>query len=342
MEDIGNYIFNFENEVANLRHALDGAADDITFAEVDIMPPEGLIGPTKVEILHIAGDSIPEANNSSRVRADIVLQYNKEQGRGSYAGAVLSASGESLPYISLRKDEPFTDAFDESNKSLMRLFGLYHETAHIFISGPIADKDHSFCECAADAYAALRFFQRFGQEAESTLSMISWLRSFKALHKSDTAHLTTTVLDKIIDDSASMDFSALKPDETVILAAKYALEWTPPPDVLAAARKVFPSAGSINLKQISETCLTSPNDLAFYIGAKLFQPYLRPEGVIHDDEAVQLPDEVRLKLAALIEERAEKLTLSFDSAAKHSQKTPVSKLLKVSRPKGQKHTVVKI
>src|SRR5262249_35008223 len=116
-------------------------------------------------------------------------------------------------FICLRTDEKYIHSLGDENEPLLRLFTLLHETTHALI--PTDDDLEG--EWAADAYAAIRLMQRFGKKAVPLLSEISWHRAYTAVCSEDnhTGHLTTAVLDKIIADSASRDFSRLDHDQTV-------------------------------------------------------------------------------------------------------------------------------
>jgi len=153
----------------------------------------------------------------------------------------------------------------EENKQLMDLFTLYHEAGHALTASFLMSERIVQKECTADAYAALRMLQRFGNDAVPLLSMISGLRASEAIAK-DSSHLTTTVLDKIILDSAHVDFSKLTHAETVQLAKNYAKTLTPKARTLARADTIF--------KQ--EDALADPSsrmdDFSFYILAKAAQP----------------------------------------------------------------------
>ena len=329
-EDISNYTFDFDKEVDDLRHSLGFAnRSGILFADVNVSAGH-------VKIKSIKGGWLSKALSSSDVRHEANQQYKKKPNFSSYCST-------DDRYIFLRENDSFNESFGEKNKSPMLLFSLYHETGHALIPSPSVDDDHPFGECAADAYAALRLFQRFGQEAGPLLSMISWHRTLEAVGDS-TSHLSTAALDKIIADSAHRDFSKLTADETIALAITYAKEWTPEPSMLSAVRKVFRHEGQIKLEVFSETCLATSNNFAFYIGAKFFQPFLQPEGVSQNGTTIQLFDDDKREYAAALQERAATLSLSKifkKAAAKPTAEPPLTELLKVSLPKGQKQFFIK-
>jgi hypothetical protein len=230
----------------------------------------------------------------------------------------------------------------------MRLHALWHEEGHVLNpDGPDVDDDHPLQECAADAYVALRFFQRFGPDANAFLSMFSWLRAFKASAVVDTTHLTTTVLDKIIADSAYEDFSNLTADQTIERAKKYAEEWTPSEIILSEARKSIEHEGSrVKLSLLRSTCLSSPvNDFSFYVfGMKVFQPWLA-DGVIINGEVTQISDDSRREVDATIKERASGMTLSDifkKSGDRPANEPPLTETVKVTLPAKQKQLAVKL
>ncbi len=347
IDDINSYTFDFEKEAGDLHRRLGTKGDNILFIEAEITQSGNDSEPSQVRTRRIVGSEELKRVNSAGASKFVTSHYHESPKDSSRAFTLReSAEGAILGHIvSIRKNEPYTKTFGKEKESLMRLWVLYHETGHALVPDGPEDDVHPFRECAADAYAALCFFQRFGQEAGDLLSMISWGRSFETVI-SDPGHLTTPVLDKIIADSAAyQNFLKLSPAETMTRAETYAKDWTPEASTLIAARPFFTQAGHINLSQLAETCLTSANDFAFYIGSKLFQPFLHPDGVVLDGQIIKIPDDQRQKFTAAIETRAAGMDLCdiFGPAAERSKKEPpLAEALKVSRPKGQKPFTVNI
>ena len=338
MDNISSYRFDFRKEVTDLRRRLGHKTDNIYFLEIDVSQSKNGSSTLSVKPRHLIGD--PDLEEEAVDGA--ILFYNKNPSHGSVHFDVKINEKIISHEVNIRRSEPFYEVFGKKNKDLMRLFMLYHETAHALISDlSITDNHHPFMECAADAYAALSLFQQFGPEAKNILSMVSWLRSYDALH-GDTSHLTSPVLDKIITDSSKRDFSNLTSNEMIKLARNYATAWTPKSNTIRSARKSFGGKGrSTDITDLlSSTCLSSSaSALAFYVGAKVAHPYLQPEGFIKNPQAVQFSDEMRQQYASAIEER----TKAFNARAKKSAaKLHLTEPLKVSLPRGQRQLVIKV
>ena len=332
-EDISNYTFDFEKEARQLRRSLPSKGKNVLIAETDVTQPDGPGTPVQVDVRHMIGNQKTKDIHAIDFQEWIEMTYRKEPNSSS---TVVAPPGENLYGLSIRKEEKFIYLLGEENKEMMRLFMLYHETGHVMLpDGPVVDNDHPFKECSADAYAALRILQRFGREAEPFLSMVSWQRTLNAII-GDPSHLTTAVFDRIIADSAMQDFTQLTPAQITKLAKKYAEDGTPEDAIFTEAKDLFVHGPKINFPRLAETCLSSSNQFAFYIGAKFFQPFLEPQGVILNGRQMALTDGNRQEYAGLIE--AGSISAAFsDKAAR-----PLAALLKVSRPRGQKQFVVSI
>ncbi len=343
-DDISNYTFDFEKEVNDLRRSLGSKAGNILFTEVDVTPSKEANVPPEISLQKIVGAENFNKATFSFIHDWIVSSYTDDPLSSSFSNSFSNADNIIVGHVvCLREKESLSKELGEENKNLMRLFILYHETAHVLIPGVgNGDQDHPFWEAAGDAYAALRLFQRFGQEAGALLSMMSWLRTKDAI-VFNTHHLTTTVLDKIIADSARRDFSELTPAETAELAESYAKEWTPTASVLSAARPLFRQGNCISPLLLAQTCLTSSDKFAFYIGAKFFQPFLQPEGILWNGKTSQLTAIEREAYARFIEKTAAGMGLHaiFNRVAdRPEEEPPVTTLLKISLPAGQKQFVV--
>ena len=354
MDDINSYTFDFKKEVNRLRRTLPRRNNHFLFVESKFVESKSDDISAKIvhqqvmshwflKLFHNGGKQVDSLHEK-----DVFLRsFHKEIAFGHL--------------VSLVKNRGLPDMLGEENMQLMQLFTLYHETAHGLINRDSEENDdHPFRESTADAYAALCFFQRFGSSAENILSMISWQRSINAFF-GETSNVTTTVLDKIIVDSASCDFSKLSSEETVELARTYAKEWTPKASVLSAAMPFLTQEYGLRLSSIRRTCLASVNDFAFYIGAKFFQPLMHPGGVTMDGRTTKLTDKKRLSYIQDIEERASTMTFRdiFNSVSAKASTVQTSvetkfmngslkaepsltEYLKVALPAGQEHFTSKL
>lgn len=336
MEKIGDYHFDFEEETSRLLDGLGPAAARTVFLEVrladrQVFPLQGAGDPTVIE------------DNFDRLMNIEAAHFATHPGGGSHAGNLEGRDNPVDHIVTLVENDAFFSSCGPENEQLLRLFTLYHEFGHTLLTeGPAADKTHTYEESAADAFAALCFLRRFGKEAAPLLSVVGWLRALHAV-TGGTAHLTTTVLDKIIADADALDIGGLSLKEIAATAHDYATDWAPDEARLKRAIPHFVQSNNAALSVLEETALASSDTFAFYIGAKVFQPFLHPQGAVIDGRTLQLSAEARARVARMIQDNMPDSGLSciFERAAVKGE-PPLSTTVQVSRPKGQKPFVVKL
>lgn len=289
-EDISSYRFDFLQEVAALKTRIGDDAEKFFFIYASPPAPDGQ-QPADAEIIYeVRGGKISSADYEF-YRKYTLNHYKEDSGGSSFYAPVLDFShtqGKTVGHcvvVNNEDDRLFNVVFE--NRDLFRLFVLYHEVAHAFFEDIKSGKAHMFGDCAADAYAVLSLLDRFGASVRHFVSMISWERSFDAL-QGDTSHVSTNVIDRIVADFCNGFYNRCRTHEELVLKAHlYALEWTPDETMLDAAVASFPDVdGDVSLSEylrlIAGTCLENPvNDYSFYLGAKFFQPFFQPEGVVY-------------------------------------------------------------
>ena len=344
-EDISNYTFDFQKEVDVLRQEFGARDEGIAYFRAEVVR-HGMLHKKVRVYFHDEIGGAPEA--SAYFRESITEDYIAEPNKSSIYVPMDDVYDPSARAVVLKEKDPLVTRFGKKNEEMMKLFVLYHETGHALIRCAAAEEDYPYGECAADAYAALRLLQRFGPAAEPLLSMISWSRAYDAINGS-TDHLTTSVLDKIVSDSAVRDFSKLSSDDTIDLADKYAEDWTPGAPSLISARHAFAAVntdGWVNHRLLAETCLSDPAySLTFYITAKYLQPLLQRKGIALDGGKIKLSRRKRKKYAAAIAEQAGETRLCdvFQLAISRDAEGPsINDTLKVTRPAGQRKFIIKI
>jgi hypothetical protein len=323
-DNINNYTFDFETEAEALRLLVGPDADNIIFVETTVFPPESKGGSPRIRTLPVGDTQFMRAHWEETFYL-VLKNYN-----GKSETATLSRGNIDIGHrVSIVENEAAIESLGKKNKDLMRLWILYHETGHALIPGHDVDNNHPFRESAADAFAALLFLQRFGPEAKDFLSKMSWNRAFEAV-RGDTSHLTTFVLDKIIADSAHEDFYNLSLAETIKLAETYAKKWTPKIKTLSAIRGFFRRSKSQRYSETLQECLASPSAPIAYIGARFFQPFLKPNGAVLNGVKLQLDRTARREFAAAIKEHTTKTTLHdmFRKAKGTEAQTSLANLLK--------------
>ena len=297
---IGDYNFYFEKEAESLLHSLGQPGENILFVETEVITAAG--SPLQLNFPRAVGDERLKSELLSKIQQDIKSEYDRIPTLNSFQRYISHGNEGHYPYISFREKGRAAEILGETNSQLMRLFKLYHETGHALIPC-----DPLSAEFAADAYAALRLLQRFGDEARPFLSMLSWARAVGSVFNG-ADHLTTTVLDKIIADSAlHKNFSGLSPDATITLAKTYARDWKPAGTIIIEAENTLVQARDGKIFKpdlLAATCLSSPvNDFTFYIATRIIKPYLDMDEVVCNGDAACLTGKQKDDYRAVIADR---------------------------------------
>jgi hypothetical protein len=220
---------------------------------------------------------------------------------------------------------------------------LEHEVGHLVTS---TGWDARLNEASADAYMALRMFQRQGEEAVEILSRISAKRAYDFLIRHvNKSYLTVPVIDKIIQDSKIVDFKTLSPEATAALAARYAQEIFPADDAIVClsaegenfSKKMKDVLGNPKKHQdipelLASTILSSPHPLSFHVGAKFFQPFLAAAGSTLEGKKIILADAVRCEAQEIISARAIHFNLQANFPAFDGCENGLSKEPVISKP----------
>jgi hypothetical protein len=304
-DDINTYTFDFEREVQRLTRELGPKADKILFVDIDIVQPDDG-GKPKAVPSHVIAGRLIDRYHVSRARESIIHSYTREPKSSSRKESIMSGDVSVGNAVIINNNAPINESLGAKNEHLMLLFSIHHEAGHALIPrGDIkTDEDHPLRECEADAYAALQLLRRFGKEALPFLSMVSWYRSYEAIVYG-TGHLSTTVLDRIILDAASRDFSTLTSAAIIKQASAYAKVGTPTAEMLQEARGVFKQAWDNATHPHSahlaiETILRHRSQLACYIGAKYFDPYMHPNGIDFNNESLRYDSKTQKNYRKLI------------------------------------------
>lgn len=197
-------------------------------------------------------------------------------------------------------------------------FTLDHEMGHLLVPlamGVDGSYNIHYRECAADAFAAIRTFQRYGntEEARDIIEEMTMKRSFNAVANWQTEHLTSSVFNQILEDSALTDFSKISFKEGISIAQKYALKHVPTQRDFDNAEPFFHSISFYNWFAVDKRSELSPEDkaesvsiivdtalsvsdkYAFSIGARMFQPFMSPD---NNDLSPEQKQELGGKMAA--------------------------------------------
>lgn len=342
-DNADTYKFDFREEVGDLMSELGKKAETICYVDMSVTPPRDDDENGRVRIYNIMGNLELEDDAAEYTRE----AYSADPADSSAYFNIKDASGEKTVghEIILRRNESFSAMFGEKYRPMLRLFTLYHETGHALTSPEKFGLDGAMKESMADAYATVKMLQRFGQAAVPLLSMISWQRALISATLS-TDYLTSPVIDKIVADSATRDFSALTPDGTLHSARHYARAWTPDEDTLGGVEDdLLNGAHDTPLDNLAEAALDDSSDpMSFYMSAKILQPTMEPQGMVLDGEHTRIDGDKRQKLAAAIDTRAQKTGLSqvFRNAGKKAATDTLAGLLETTAISTQRRFTVKI
>jgi hypothetical protein len=170
--------------------------------------------------------------------------------------------------------------FPRDHSAVAQAVHLFHELGHLLVRGA-CDKDlpKLLRECRADAFMALRCIARFGQEGLNFIQKMAGYRALETISARNTDHLTTGVLDGILQESPP----APPPEEMREKALHYAKKYAPTQeDVLAfyndhlfwnSAKNAW-AAPESELRRIRTSCLETRNAFSFVAGAYIVLPAL--------------------------------------------------------------------
>lgn len=343
MDDIKNYTFDFEKETKALKESVGHRLDDVFYAEVSVSPPQEEGGTPRIALLYDEED----LGDFPTMLPLIASIYQENPERSSSRHILERKKDEETlitrEIVAMRATENYSLGPDMAD--MMRLWVLYHETGHILIPNHREDGMAMLRnENDADAYAALRMLQRFGQKAVPLLSMVSWTRAFNTAI-GDKVHFTSATLDKIIADSKGGAFKNLDAAATITCAKNYAENWTPTFAMMKKAIADVVQGSSLSLTDLAETSLSSPSNFAFYIGAKIFHPFLKPQGAEIQGEPCAISSDLRRDAANTIRARTGNMALhdvfNRRNAPLGAQPT-LAAATKVSLPPRQKQLIYNV
>lgn len=144
------------------------------------------------------------------------------------------------------------------------LFTLDHELGHIVIKDPVMTGENeqymvSVGESIADAFAVIRHYQRYGLDSDSKASITDpWARVAALGLHGDNEHFTTTMLEEIIRQKNTIDYTRLTPQQTIEVARRFATEYTPASSVVNRLyRKLKPVRDAFDRNEKSDAWLKS-------------------------------------------------------------------------------------
>jgi hypothetical protein len=264
---ITDYVFDFEREAK----AFFKSYQECTGRECPI---------TFIDASHLPDIKIYEVNKPLKRASDVedfinrIAKYTHEISGGStgflnnrgYIALIIPTDRIGISTLGYKTSADITDAF---------IFD--HEIGHSICPDAYKGNRDNLKECIADAYAAIRHYQRFGVGSTA-------LDSFAAMHAvglvfrpDDGIHFTSPVVQHIIEDRKNIDFTSLTLEETAQIARRYAALYAPHSSSVERLANKFQSFneklpdisnGDFSaLRQLAKTIISNENPEEFKWGS---------------------------------------------------------------------------
>jgi hypothetical protein len=262
-----------------------------------------------------------ELNKKFRTRNDMVHFQNKLAAAKSYQEASATRYFSPLDTL-IYHPNVLQDTGIADKRDFIQAMAVEHETGHLLVPDAMGGPSSTlYKECAADSFAAIRHLQSLGPNPDtSDLESWIWMRAFRVAQGGHPDHVTITALNQIVEDSKTIDFSKLTPEETIQAAEKYARTYAPSEDDLEQSMSAYkgksfklysgaPIGNIANIEKFISTALATSNSFVFQIGAQAFEPFLHPEGFTFKGIEIALPKEKREELRDALAEKAKEFKL---------------------------------
>jgi hypothetical protein len=175
----------------------------------------------------------------------------------------------------------FSRKTDSPEREALAIFD--HELGHLIVKGSIYANNPCYRECAADAFAVIRHYQRYGTKTDA-VSILTWRRAFDFVISGNDEHFTTLAIEELDRLKDKVDFQKMSPEQIESLAKRIALTHTPLPqvtkevsDAFIPVRRVLERTGDIErtLEKLAEVTLQNKDDYyVFKIGSAVLQSFL--------------------------------------------------------------------
>ena len=282
------YVFNIQDEFERIIHDYPQAAERLVVRHLSV-DAEGAETVTSYYSKNLAVPVLRNINRQDFIRwLHTQLKDNTELSKkmqSSTAGFIQNT----LDIVTLLDHEPFLAPYHAQDLPYAKAFVFYHEMGHLLIeeSRPSFAGMNLKSESLADAFATIRMLQTFDC-AENILRIISWQRALDAARTGFETHVTTRVIDKILEDSKKFDFKILNPAQTLRAAESYTLATYPKSDVGSGIKKYSPMLVQDMISQvfgdstkqhtafkgICQIAFKAEDAFSFYLGARLVKPLL--------------------------------------------------------------------
>lgn len=191
-----------------------------------------------------------------------------------------------------------------ANATMKKLI-LNHEAGHLVVPGALPLMNHTsnslYTEAAPDSFAAFRVIQE-DPRAIDVVRLFSWRRAMSFVNLGSGTHITTAVLDEIVNGMDIDMIRRMSPLKTIETAKTVAQTFTTKFEDMVQAklaykpfRSQFSEPKTLNyklIKNLSETALASSHKFTFQIGARLMQPFLDGIPIACKGQSFALPPQM--------------------------------------------------
>ncbi len=203
-------VFTFKSAVAEAYEMFPEFKDNVFFIDLHTnkaVHPDPAIRQILIDFVNANDDIRAEINEG---------KFHALQKRSSMC-MMIEALGMELPFITLYLEKDMMNVLKSDHPLSESRFCVFdHEFAHAII--PEAKGGKLEHEMVADAYMALRHFQRFGQDSK-TIDLMMKRRAALAFFNQDPEHFTSPALRKVLEFNEKYDLSNITPAQTARLAA---------------------------------------------------------------------------------------------------------------------------
>ena len=200
-------------------------------------------------------------NANEDMRTDLNIEMYKRKGEKSSAVMEIGDGKDAVYFVFLYLQKDMTTALGgKHDLSENQHLVFDHETAHAVLKQAHGPKLLS--ESTADAYAALRHFQRYGTE-NGTIEKLMKRRAALGFMNQDGEHFTSPALEKVLSQKGKVDFDALSPAATAKLATRLAKQSALTPEALKKLSRSFNKLRKPMLHVTDDTPLRQLAEMSF-------------------------------------------------------------------------------
>lgn len=261
------YVFDLEREAAEFYRQFPAHKDKVYFADVRAQSFHGM-------------DEASLTRAVEKLSGDDTFEYFLDDFRKEGGSCVQYIDTQDCVcvFMDFKVYKGMHSPFESRHADIDHAFAFDHETGHAIGRSGMDMRSQSRCECVADAYAAIRHIQRFGRNPALLKNVSRWRAVDMVFSWGDFgAHFTSPVIEKIVSDSARIDFSKLTPQETADRAYAYASKYALTRGDLRKVESSFDGFSMRGLSNITRGNFKAVEKLGAYV-QKIKHPLSRKWG----------------------------------------------------------------